>query len=47
MSAALGLPTAHIIYLFDIAGTVSDDLLRIVQRWTEAFENRDVLDAAL
>jgi hypothetical protein len=45
--AAMGVPSGHIQYLFDIAGTVSEDLLRIVRRWPQAFENREVLDAAL
>jgi hypothetical protein len=47
ISAALDVPSGHIEYLFDIAGTVSEDLLRIVRRWPQAFENREVLDAAL
>ena len=47
ISSALGVPSGHIEYLFDIAGTVSEDLLRIVRRWPQAFENREVLDAAL
>lgn len=47
ISAALAVPTGHIEYLFDIAGAVSEDLLRIVRRWPLAFENREVLEAAL
>lgn len=47
IAGALDVPTGHIEYLFDIAGTVSDDLLRTVRRWPLAFENPQVLEAAL
>lgn len=47
ISVALGVPTGHIEYLFDIAGMVSEDLLRTVRRWPLAFENPRVLEAAL
>ena len=47
IAAVLNVPIGHIEYLFDIAGTVSDDLLRTVRRWPLAFENPQVLEAAL
>lgn len=47
ISAALDVPRGHVDYLFDVAGHVSDDLLRIVQRWPSAFDNRSVLENAL
>lgn len=47
ISVALEVPTGHIEYLFDVAGMISDDLLRTVRRWPLAFENPSVLEAAL
>jgi len=47
ISTALEVPAADIEYLFDIAGVVSEDLLRLVRRWPAAFENPEVLEVAL
>jgi hypothetical protein len=47
IATALGVPQGHVDYLFDVASHVSDDLLRIIQRWPAAFDNRAVLENAL
>ena len=47
IAGALDVPQGHVEYLFDVAGYVSGDLLRILQRWPSAFDNRLVLESAL
>ncbi len=47
IATALDVPQGHVEYLFDVAGHVSGDLLRILQRWPSAFDNRSVLENAL
>ena len=47
IATALDVPTGHVEYLLDVAGQVSGDLLRILQRWPSVFDNRSVLENAL
>lgn len=47
IATGLDVPTGHVEYLFDVAGDVSRDLLRMLQRWPSFFDNRSVLENAL
>ena len=47
IAIALEVPTGHVEYLFDVAGHVSGDLLRILQRWPTVFDNRAVFENVL
>ena len=47
IAMALDVPKGTVEYLFDVAGPVSGDLLRILQRWPAVFDNRSVLENAL
>lgn len=47
IAEALKVPIGDVNYFFDIAGGLSDDLLRLVRRWPNAFENPDVFKAAV
>lgn len=47
IATALDVPQGHVEYLFDVAGHVSGDLLRVLQRWPSVFDNRSVLENAL
>jgi hypothetical protein len=47
ISKALDVPIEQVEYLFDIAGNANEELLRLVRRWPMAFENPEVLNAAI
>ncbi len=47
IAARLEVPVEKVEYLFDLASNCSDDILRVVARWPGAFENPEVLKAAL
>lgn len=47
IAEALKVPVGDVNYFFDIAGGISEDLLRIVRRWPQAFENPEVLKVAV
>jgi hypothetical protein len=47
IAEALGVEVEKVEYLFDIASGCSDEILRIVARWPQAFDNPEVLKVAL
>ena len=47
IAEALNVPLESVNYLFDLAGSMSEDLLRLIRRWPNAFENPAVLEVAV
>lgn len=47
IAGRLEVPVEKVNYLFDLAAGCSDEILRVVARWPGAFENPEVLKAAL
>jgi hypothetical protein len=47
ISTALEVPVTQVEYLFDVAGGMSEDLLRLIRRWPTAFENPEVFKSAV